>query len=440
MLKKIFASGARNFLSLVVFFCLVSLLSPASAAESKLYDLFWRRSWAAMDEAYASKRDKSPRDHALMVNALRLRGKWPEAVSILEAQGNAFPQGIRPYADMTLLLGYEKMGRTEEALNLSERLWKSAPRELKYYIAAAQHRLLKDGEPQKIQMALERMLQTADTKERRIYALSRLIRLPGQPKDRTAQALSLLRLQAGNKAAAEVLAGHKKPWPQSVRVALGVYAHLVKDDRTAVERLAPVPVGSAEGRKAAYHRAWSLFRMKRGAEALSLWGALALNGNAYAEASVRRIGVLARSDKEAAAGVLERIVEKRKGKVQARALLILSGLVGDKRRTELEDRLIVGYPDTAYAFDVLWRRGWASLDGRKPDEAVRLWKQAYAPGVDGARRARILYWIAHAQRAAGKSAESERTLDTLARDHPLSLYTFMARPGAIKLLLIRPVH
>ena len=67
---------------------------------------------------------------------------------------------------------------------------------------------------------------------------------------------------------------------------------------------------------------------------------MALNGNAYAEASVRRIGVLARSDKEAAAGVLERIVEKRKGKVQARALLILSGLVGDKRRTELEDRLI----------------------------------------------------------------------------------------------------
>ena len=438
MLEKSFVPGTRAFLGLVVFLYLVGLLfivaSPASAADNKLYDLFWRRSWAAMDEVYASKRDKSPRDHALMVNALRLRGKWPEAVSILEAQRNAFPQGIRPYADMTLLLGYERMGRTKEALDLSERLWKSAPRELRYYIAAVQHRLLKDGEPQKIQTALERMLQTAGTKERRIYALSRLIRLPGLPKDRTAQALSLLKLQAGNKAAAEVLARIKKPWPQSVRVALGVYAHLAKDDRAAVERLAPVPIGSAEGRKAAYYRAWSLFRMKRGAEALNLWGALALEGNAYAEASVRRIGVLARGDKEAAAGVLERIVEKRKGKVQARALLILSGLVGDKRRTELEDRLIVGYPDTTYAFDVLWRRGWASLDGKKPDEAVRLWRQAYAPGVDGARRARILYWIAHAQRAAGKSAEAERTLDALARDHPLSLYTFMARPGAIKLL------
>ena len=73
-------------------------------SESKLYDLFWWRSWAAMDEAYASKRDKSPRDHALMVNALRLRGKWHEAVSILEAQRNAFPQGIRPYADMNVTL------------------------------------------------------------------------------------------------------------------------------------------------------------------------------------------------------------------------------------------------------------------------------------------------------------------------------------------------
>ena len=73
---------------------------------------------------------------------------------------------------MTLLLGYERMGRAEEALNLSERLWKSAPRELKYYVAAAQHRLLKDGDPKKVQMALERMLQTADTKERRIYAAS----------------------------------------------------------------------------------------------------------------------------------------------------------------------------------------------------------------------------------------------------------------------------
>lgn len=430
MFGKIFSSRGRAIAG-IAFLALFCLSSNGETAEIRLYDLFWRRSWAAMDELYASKRSKDPREHALMINALRLRDKWPEAVAILEAQRDSFPASIRPYSDMTLLLGYEKMGRKEEASNLAERLWKSAPKELKYYVASAQHRLLKDGKPEGLQTALERMLQTADSKERRIYALSRLVRLPG---DRTAQALSLLKLQSGNKAAAEVLERHKKPWPQPVRVALGVYAHQVKNDKTAVERLDSVPLDSAEGRRAAYYRAWSLFRLKRSAEALDLWGKLALNGNAYAEASVRRIGVLARDEKKAAVGVLERIVSARKGKVQARALLVLSGLVADDRKRDLEDRLLAGYPDTPQAFDVLWRRGWASLEKKRPAETVRLWRQAYAPGVDSARKARILYWLAHAQKAAGKPAEAEKTWDTLARNHPLSLYTFIARPGVLRLL------
>ena len=434
MFGRAFLTGGRRLLRMLLGMSLLLLcgLAPmADAADISLYDLFWRRSWAAMDELYASKRAPSPRDHALMVNALRLRGKWPEAVAVLEAQKDAFPAGIRPYAEMTLLLGYERMGRTVDALNLAERLWKFAPKELKYYVASAQLRLLEGGEPGKVQTALNRMLQAADTKERRVYALSRLVRLPG---DRTAQALQLLGLQSGNKAAAEVLARHKKPWPQPVRVALGVYAHQVKDDKTAVERLASVPIASAEGRRAAYYRAWSLSRLKRSAEALPLWAGLALSGNAYAEASVRRIGALAQNDKGAVVEALQRIVRERKGKVQARALSVLIGLVGDAHKKELEDRLLMGYPDTVYAFNVLWRRGWASLNDQNPGEAVRLWRQADVPGADAARKARVLYWMAHAQRAAGKAAEAEKTLDTLARSHPLSLYTFMARPGAVKIL------
>lgn len=134
-------------------------------------------------------------------------------------------------------------------------------------MASTQHRLLEGGEPGKVQTALNRMLQAADTKERRVYALSRLVRLPG---DRTAQALQLLGLQSGNKAAAEVLDRHKKTWPQPIRIALGVYAHQVRDDKTAVERLASVPIASAEGRRAAYYRAWSLSRLKRSAERKSI--------------------------------------------------------------------------------------------------------------------------------------------------------------------------
>ncbi len=272
MLKNFFAMKVCR-LACVALLALFCGNHGAEAADASLYDLFWRRAWAAMDKAYDSKRDVSPRGHALMANALRLRGKWTDAVAVLEAYSTSFPRSVRPYADMTLLLGYEKTGRPEEALALSERLWKSCPKDLRYYVALAQYRLRKDEEPRVVQTALERVLQAADTKERRIYALSRLVRLPG---DRTTQALSLLKLQAGNKAAAKVLLLHKKPWPQSIRVALGVYAHLTKDDKAAVERLASVPITSSEGRRAAYYHAWSLHRLKRRAEALALWGSLAL--------------------------------------------------------------------------------------------------------------------------------------------------------------------
>ena len=144
---------------------------PAPAA-SRMYDLFWKRSWAAMEEQY-KKGGQNPRDHALMANAYRLQEKWPQAVAILEAHAGKFPAGIRPYADMTLLLGYEKAGRKKEALDLAERLWKSAPQDLKYYVALAQYRISPGEGP------LNRMLQTAGTQDRRIYALSKLVALPG---------------------------------------------------------------------------------------------------------------------------------------------------------------------------------------------------------------------------------------------------------------------
>ena len=84
---------------------------------------------------------------------------------------------------------------------------------------------------------------------------------------------------------------------------------------------------------------------------------------------------------------LENVLTSTGGKILIAALVILCFLVIVKISKAPKDN----NAKTMNAFDVLWRRGWASLDGRKPDEAVRLWKQAYAPGMDGARRARILY-------------------------------------------------
>ncbi len=418
---------------MLLFFAAASHAAPAKA-EKTLEELFRERSWGAMSKLYASLSSPKPKEHALMANAMRIQNKWAEAVVIIEKNSASFPESIRPYADMTLLLGYEKLNRNKEALKISERLWSSAPKELKYYIASAQLRLLKDAEPLKKQAALNRMLQTADTKERRIYVLSRIISLPG---DRNSQALELLGLQAGNKAAATILFKHKKPWPIPVKIALGVYAHTVKDDASAINYLASIPLNTANGRKAAYYRAWSLFRKQRSSEALELWSYLALNGNSWSEASVRRIGTMAEkpgAEKEKSIEVLKQTVEKRSGKVQARAMLLLSKYLDEKEKVKLEDNLIQAHPDTVYAFKVLWKRGWSCFDSKDFTGSIYWWEKAYAPSIDSYRKARILYWLAYAQKAAGQTQESGKTLKTLARNHPLSIYTFMSSPEAIKIL------
>ena len=425
MLTKRFILG--KCLLLPVLVATLSAAAAWGAPEPTLRDLFWKRSWAEMNRLYTSMNKKTPRDHALMANALRFQNKWPDAVALLEAHGKEFPASVRPCADMTLLLGYEKMGRNQEALALADRLRKSAPGDLKYYVAYAQYRLLAKGQDvNKTAAALNRMLESAGTKERRIFALSRLIALPGNRAD---QALKLLELQPSDKAAAALLAKQKTPWSNSVRVALGVYSHLAGDSAAAEERLRPVPLTASGGRKAAYYRAWSLYRLKRYAEALNLWGRLALSGNAWAESSVRRIATLAdKAERQAAISVLERVISGRKGKVQARALLALSGLLDKsqaKRKEALEAQILQAYPDTTYAFDVLWKRGWKNIQAGNAAEAAKLWKQADAPGISALRRPRLLYWLAYAQRAAGNNAAAEKTQAVLYKKYPLSIYSLL---------------
>ncbi|NLL36144.1 MAG: transglycosylase SLT domain-containing protein [Fretibacterium sp.] len=408
-------------------------LKAEGAQTQTLEGLFWERSWEKMDVLYASKKDLKPQDHTLMANALRMRGKWPEAVAIMEKVAPSLPDSVRPYADMTLLLGFEKQGRASEALALVEKLWKKSPPELKYYAASAQFRLLKEASAAKKQGALKRMLQTANTEHRKSYVLGQLLKLPG---DRREEALQLLELQAGNKAAAQTLFKAPKPWSASVSLALGVYAHTVKDDATAIPLLASVPASAKGGRKAIYYRGSSLYRQKRYAEALQLWTTLALKGNAYSESAIRRLATMAeevQKEQDACINVLRRVAKERKGKVQARAMQLLRKFVDSAEKEKLETQLLQAYPNTTYAFDVLWARGWDCWKAGDSAGSAHWWKIAYAPGISSSHKARVLYWLAAAQKASGKSEESERTLAKLAHDHPLSFYTFTASPGAVTL-------
>lgn len=404
----------------------------ADGAEIQLGTLFQKRSWAAMDEVYASKKEPTAMEHSLMANALRMRNKWSEAVAILERHAATFPATVRPYAEMTLILGYEKLGRTPEALKLAAQLIKNAPEELRYYIAYAQVRLLGDRDPEGTKKALNIMLQTAETKDRKITTLASLIALSG---DRRVHALKLLELQPTHKAAYDILASLPKPWSPAANLAMGQYAYLKNDHKTAIALLAAVPQKTEGWRKATYYRAYSLYKTKRYAEALKLWSSLALNGNAYAESAVRRIATLAgKAEKSNAVSTLRKVVEIRKGKVQARALYVLAGLADEAEAKTIEDSLIQAYPDSPNTVKVLWKRGWVSWNAKAPEEALWYWKRLYAPGLDSYWKARALYWIAAAQKAMGQTQEAEKTLNNLTRNHPLSIYTFLASPGKIKLL------
>ncbi|MBR0044390.1 MAG: hypothetical protein IJP56_06085, partial [Synergistaceae bacterium] len=147
----------KKFILIMILICALGSQAQAASAKTDMYDLFWRRAWSQMENLYNSQKN-SARDHALMANAYRFQNKWSEMTRVLEAHGKEFPANIRPYADMTLILGYEKLKRYNEALALAENLYKNAPQDLKYYIALAQYRILKDNLKSQDNKRLERAL------------------------------------------------------------------------------------------------------------------------------------------------------------------------------------------------------------------------------------------------------------------------------------------
>ena len=406
------------------FTALIIIISFTSASHATtLKDLFQARSWTQLEMQYNSQKTKTAKDHGLMANAYRYQERWADCVRILEAQTKNFPATVQPYADMTRLLGYENMKQTQKAAALAESLYKTAPADLKYYVALAQYRLYNAQNDQRNTLnALTRMLANAGTDERKIYTLTRLIAIPAN-KNLTEHALQLLELQAGSKEAAAVLSRVKNPG-NNIRVALGVHCHTIGNNSAGLEWLK-----NATGRKAQYYRAWCHSRLKQNDTALNLWGALAISGNSYAASSVTRIANLAKDKgmKEKSMNVLERIVRERRGNIQARALQGLANLTGKgSTKDRLEAQILRSFPNTTYAFNVIWARAWRNIDAKNYAEAVKLFRQADAPGVNAYKRSRILYWLAYAQRMAGQNQDAENTLALLRRKYPLTIYGILS--------------
>ena len=406
---------------------LILIFASCSYGAQSLKNLFWQRAWPEMETQFNSLKKKTANDYSLMANAYRYQNRWQEAVDILESHSKNFPASVRPYADMTRLLGYENLNQNQKALALAENLYKNAPADLKYYVALAQYRIYDKNQDSKNSLsALNRMSASAGTDEKKIYTLTRLIKF--NTNNRVENALKLLELQGSNKEAAAVLS-QVKNMNNNIKTALGVFYHTTGDNQRALEYL-----NTATGRKALYYKAWANSRLKQNDNALNLWGNLAISGNSYAASSVTRLGNLAKDKgmKEKTMRVLERIARERRGNVQARALQALVNLTGKSNpqaRDVYESQILKSFPGTNYSFNVLWSRAWRNLDAGNAAEAVKLFRQTDAPGVTFYKRARILYWLAHAQKLAGQKQAAQNTLNTLKNKYPLTIYGLLINPA-----------
>ncbi len=409
-----------------IFLFIFCLTSESFAATNQLQDLFWQHSWQEMESAFQSLQQKTPRDYSLMANAYRFQSKWRECVAILETHSSKFPASIKPYSDMTLILGYENSGQPDKAVRLAENLYKSAPNDLKYYAALSQYRIYSaKNDSRNTLNALNKMLSSANNDEQKIYTLTRLISQANNKIFRD-HALKLLELQPANKKAAEILINSGRS-DNNTKIALGVYYHSIGNNKAALTRL-----NTATGRKAIYYRAWANSRLKQNTQALNLWGNLAITGNSYAASSVTRIANLAKDNgmMNSCVAVLERIAKERRGETQARALQALINLTGKntpQKKSEYESKILRSFPGTNYSFKVLWARAWDCLETGRYVEAVKLFRQADAPGVGFYKRARILYWLGHSQALAGQRNESEKTFSLIRRKYPLTIYGLMLK-------------
>jgi soluble lytic murein transglycosylase len=424
----------RAPLMLCAFF-LAILFSPfaASGAAPVMDELFNARDWKAIDALLSTDSGRlSARELSLAANSLWIRGNWEESLKLLQRTSPHWPGSVKPYGTLMMILGLERTGRKNEARQAALKFLPAAPADIAYYVAFALYRLTGEDDLAGRRKYLQRMYSLAGNTQQQAAALTLLLALPG---DKTAYALNLLNLQPRNASALKFLESLPKPWKADVSFAVGYASYLRGQHKKAVPLLKAVPLGSHNGRKARYYRAFSLYSQKKYGEALELWSTLARNGTTYAESSIRRISILAgRAQKDRALRVLREVAASRKGTIKARALYSLSTHSIGKDRRALEDKVIALIPDSAFTTRILFNRGWDRWNRGDIGGAVNEWEKSIASGMDSSWGPRVLYWIAQGYGRLKLPAKRTASLEKIRKNYPLSIYAFIS--GGEKLPIV----
>ncbi len=403
-----------------VLACLLLVCSVGSSIASEVDRLFWERRWDELPAMVSS--DISDREMSLIANGLWTQGKWADALTIIESLKDRYPAKVAPYGSMLYVLGLERTGRIKEAYDSALSLYLSSPPEdLVYYVCYSLSRLTTNDEERR--KWLRRMVESTDDGTLKAQTLEQLMLFPDPS---LADASAMLKIRALNDKALALF--KKAPASRERSYRLGYAAYLKGRDDEAIKYLSKVPLSGPFAQSSLYYRSMSLYRLKRYGEALPLLSRLIfMDGSDFIARGTKRISLIGeRGHREEALKILYRASRELPGEGALTASSSYASLLSGDERVKEQDRIIKNHPGSKAASSILWERAWNRWDDGDYRGALELFRKASDGRASGL--AEHLYWAGRCLEKLGEVKKAKGTFDELVKNHPLSVYSFMAVP------------
>lgn len=404
--------------------------SAAQPVDSQMEAAFWARDWARMDAIEKSEAILTSKDISLYVNALWIQGRYPQGLEILEKGAAIFPSELASYAGMFKVLGYERVGRRQEAYATAKKLMDgSAPTQLRYYLAYALGRLAKaEGKNEESLDWFRKMWGFAGERKQGQRALEEIIKFQSATLNEAAE---LLILSPHHAVALKKCRDAGATTPK-VAYALGYNAYLRKNYSGAIKWFAQGARDPHYGEGARYYKAYSHYRLKENGEALTLWGKVALEGREYPQRSVQRLRSLAqRGHQGAVVDALDRVARSRdEEEVVAEALGALILLADGEAQSRAEAELLRRYPKSRQSATRYWEKGLSQWKEKNIVAALGMWQAGSAAKPrDLEIASRLGYWQVRALLTQNRTDEARKLSQELQERYPFEYYTLLLNPA-----------
>lgn len=404
-------------LLLLVLMSLVLLCSPGLAQD--IQHLFRNRDWSSIDKMLdQEKENMDSRDLSLVSNAFWLQGRWSDSLPLLIENRGDLPEELKPYQDMLIILGYERTGQYEKALAKALLFLESAPEELRFYVTYAIARM--ESEDARGRWYLKMLEYAGDNNQRKI-ALQGLVDITAADPE---QCKRLLDLDPSSSSAFELLSSFENAEKEpSFNYYAGIYHYMRQNYSESVRYLSRIEDFTA---RTDYYLGVAFLKTGDTMGALDAWERGAVLRGWFAEASVRKIAGLYSEYPLRVKEMLQAIYEKVDDDLKPVVLFNLSRCMEGKKKEMIMETILTDFPDSHYAAQILWERGWDLYQQEKLEEALVLWGKGLSADSPDEWRRRFLFWAARINESIGNSIQSNKYSDMLNAEYPLSAYAILS--------------